>query len=428
MIGDDLDELYKLLRGSRSANPVLDARALAQEGRFTAAREKLIDARESYMESRSRLMKQDPEKQFAGKGKDDVRNRKVLARKQEKTREILKSFEELMPRLERMAKREEAAKIQINEEPVPASAIESDDHLDDSADAVASDSDGNNDAGGGPDNESNTAEDPSSSAPVMLATATDLSESFLDSFASGTDDQRMDLINDQFGFREVLSDDDIYPTAVYFIRTGDDSYLVQTSLTAASDDAIEAKNLADPQALKPFTRKGFVKLGQQRMMVLLTKQVSLLPPGSDHTSGGSDQRGDHDSDDIDFDDTDGQQNVLDMGAFGQLMSAAQRSGLVSSADQIGHVRDREFRLGKYDLAFAAIDALYSRFNSDANQRTQQLAREEMDISTGKVKISPKDLQIKRTRDRMQTQEVDRAKRRFQVVLEGLRRLTAGADQ
>ena len=107
MIADDLQALYMLLRGSRSAIQVLDAKALVQEQKFTAAHEKLIDSRESYMETRSRLMKQDAATTYKGTSKEDERNRRTLVRKQEKTREIQKAFEELMPAIERLSKREQ---------------------------------------------------------------------------------------------------------------------------------------------------------------------------------------------------------------------------------------------------------------------------------------------------------------------------------
>ena len=115
-----------------------------------------------------------------------------------------------------------------------------------------------------------------------------------------------------------------------------------------------------------------------------------------------------------------QQNILDLGSFSQLMTSAQRCGLVPNADQIGFVRDKEFRQGKYDKAFQSIDMMHNRFLADAGQRLARLSREDVDIAAGRIKISPRELQAKRSRDRMQTQEVDRAKRRFQVVLEGLR--------
>ena len=43
---DDFQELYKFLRGSKSANPVLDARALFLDNKFDEAYAKLAEARE----------------------------------------------------------------------------------------------------------------------------------------------------------------------------------------------------------------------------------------------------------------------------------------------------------------------------------------------------------------------------------------------
>ena len=114
------------------------------------------------------------------------------------------------------------------------------------------------------------------------------------------------------------------------------------------------------------------------------------------------------------------QTVLDLGSFSQLLTSAQRSGLVPNADQVGYVRDKEFRLGHFDKAFQSIDIMHNRFLASAAQRLSRLSREDADIAAGRIKISPRELQAKRSRDRTQTQEIDRAKRRFQVVLEGLR--------
>ncbi|TWU55168.1 hypothetical protein [Rubripirellula reticaptiva] len=418
MITDDLQALYMLLRGSRSATSVLDARALVQENKAVAAHVKLIDAREAYMESRSRLLKQDPEKQFAGKSKEDLHNRKVLLRKQEKTREILKAFDELMPAIERMAKREETAaeieKIKVaeeeaadsNEQPSPIQ-LDDDSSFDDEVpdDKV-------------PEDKSSDDENDDGSSVTMLLKPSDVSEEFSAAFLNSDDDKRLDLVNGSYGFREVEGERDIYPSAVYLIRTGDKSFLVKTAITAATDTTVELSSLADKQSFKPFSRSDFIGLGKRRKMVLLTKTLSIdddsFGQSNNSQTGETNSDGEH-----------SQQHVLDMAAFSQLMTAAQRSGLFSGADQIGHVRDREFRLEKYDKAYQSIEAMHSRFSAAAGQRAQQLVRDEADISSGRVKISPKDLQAKRTRDRIQTQEVDRTERRFQIVLEGLRVLSAG---
>ena len=47
-------------------------------------------------------------------------------------------------------------------------------------------------------------------------------------------------------------------------------------------------------------------------------------------------------------------------------------------------------------------------------------REDTDIASGKVKMSPKELQQKRVRDTAEAQRIERTRYRFCRVLEGLR--------
>lgn len=112
--------------------------------------------------------------------------------------------------------------------------------------------------------------------------------------------------------------------------------------------------------------------------------------------------------------------ILDSGAFSQLVDAAQRSGIVPGIGIIIQVRDCEFRLGKYHQALQLIESLLSSFVGSATQRTQRLKREEQDIASGRVKMSPKDLQAKRARDNKATESVERARMKFTRVLEGIR--------
>ena len=106
----------------------------------------------------------------------------------------------------------------------------------------------------------------------------------------------------------------------------------------------------------------------------------------------------------------------------QLERAAQRTGLVPGIATIIQVRDCEFRLGRYQQALQLIESQFQGFQGRAAQRTQQLAREDLDIASGRIKMSGRELQIKRQRDRQQTQAIDRARTRFSRVLEGLRML------
>lgn len=112
--------------------------------------------------------------------------------------------------------------------------------------------------------------------------------------------------------------------------------------------------------------------------------------------------------------------ILDMGAFSQLAEAAQRCGIVADADLIAHVRDREFRFRDYAKAFQTMESVYGKFIASASQREQRLRQEEMMIKSGRVKMSPKELQAKRQRDTYETQLIERARSRFMRVMEGLR--------
>ena len=112
--------------------------------------------------------------------------------------------------------------------------------------------------------------------------------------------------------------------------------------------------------------------------------------------------------------------VLEMGAFTQLLDAAIRCQLVSGTDLIAYIRDREFRMGDYTKAFQLIEGLFGKFTIAANQRQQRLRREDVDIASGRIVMSPKELQAKRARDSAQNQLVDRCRGRFMRVMEGLR--------
>jgi len=112
--------------------------------------------------------------------------------------------------------------------------------------------------------------------------------------------------------------------------------------------------------------------------------------------------------------------IIDIGAFSQLIDSAQRSGLVPGIATIIQVRDCEFRRGRHLQALQLMETQFQGFVGRASQRTQRLAREEADIASGKLRLSPKELQAKRLRDGQQTQHVERARTKFQRVLEGLR--------
>ena len=389
MNADDFQDLYKLLRGSKSAMPVLDAKALYQERKMVAATEKLAYARETFLESRSRLIKQDVEKQVDKKAKDADRQIKKLKRKQEKLLDVVKAFDELLPQLEKSAERE---RQRSRKKEAAASAVAELKKLQERRDQLT----------------------------AKLARRCDLPDGFALAFSKADGDQQLDLVWEHFRFEEVKADEDIFGESLYLIRTDQQSFLVCTPSEDQMISSFVVASVVDNRRIKPFSRSDFLELGKRSKMVLLIRnqESHLSDPGSVKEESEHDGKAEI-KPDVTADES-AKVRVMDLGTFSQLLTSAQRCGLVPGADQIGHVRDREFRKGQYDLAFQTIDSLFTRFSAAASQRTQRLAREDADISSGRIKISPKDLQAKRSRDRTEGQEIERAKRRFQVVLEGLR--------
>jgi len=67
-----------------------------------------------------------------------------------------------------------------------------------------------------------------------------------------------------------------------------------------------------------------------------------------------------------------------------------------------------------------IENVYGKFSAAATARQQRLRREDMDIKSGKTKMSTKEILAKRARDRAETQVIERTRSRFSRVMEGLR--------
>jgi hypothetical protein len=116
--------------------------------------------------------------------------------------------------------------------------------------------------------------------------------------------------------------------------------------------------------------------------------------------------------------------ALDMTAFAQLISAAQQTGFDLNVDAIHSVRDREFRDGRYQRAFDVIEGLYVQLSSHAAQRQAELRRQEIQYKSGALKMSPKEWLARQQRAREQSQKIDRARRQFTRVLDGLTVLRA----
>ncbi|TWT98361.1 hypothetical protein [Stieleria varia] len=385
MNAEDLQSIYDELRGSRSAPLVMDARSLFLDQQYTAALGKMTEAQEKYQESRFRILKQDPVKQVDPKAKDADRQIRRLVRKREKAEEILAMIDEVLPELKKLSDKEKTKKAK------EAAQAESAPPTDDASSDVADSESATND------------ESPSESGlDADTLTADEVSPDFVDQFMQSTTQEQIELIGQRFGFQPIQTDQDVVAGTVCFLKGDDESLLVCLSKVDGREP-VEMVNLATGGTFH-VPLNVLVEFGQERKVVVLLRSPAEVRQLSDD-EGATDEVRDR---------------VLDMGALSQLMDSAQRCGIVPGADQIAYVRDKEFRTGQYDLALQIIESLNGKFVANASARSQRLMREDADIASGRVKMSPKELHAKRLRDRTQDQAIERARSRFNRVLDGLR--------
>ena len=253
-----------------------------------------------------------------------------------------------------------------------------------------------------------------------------LPDGFQRAFESAANcDQQFDLVRQHFGVSPVRSAKHIRPQALYYLRGKQHDHLITPIDEMLDQDAVEMRMVFSGKALSPLPAYKLLEMGQMQQLYLLTskKEKTPLAPGEGKLKATAEQpteklpvTAEALSDTFDKK----AEKVLDMGAFTQLADAARRCGLVPNADAIGHTRDREFRVGNYKKAFQVIENVYGKFSAAATARQQRLRREDMDIKSGKTKMSTKEILAKRARDRAETQVIERTRSRFSRVMEGLR--------
>ncbi len=237
-------------------------------------------------------------------------------------------------------------------------------------------------------------------------------------------DAQFEVVQRYFRLKPVHVQEDLKQNTFYYLRGKARDHLILSSAYKWKDGLVHMMMALSEKELSPLAPQEVLAMGRSRKLFLLEPTVAEeaaedavqeedepeLPLPTDEKTSGEKKKSSRRSDEC----------ILDMGAFTQLLDAVQRAKLLSNVDRIGHIRDREFRIGEYQQAFDSIDGMYRKFSAAANQREQRLRQEEMDIKSGRVKMSPKKLQEKRARDTAQSQLVQRADNRFLRVLEGLR--------
>ena len=241
-----------------------------------------------------------------------------------------------------------------------------------------------------------------------------LSPNFRQEFKSAPDGSaERDVIRRYFDVYRVDSEADIKRDSIYYIEAKIKTYLVHTPPALPQSDSVPLTLILTGEPLNPLPKDKFLEFGQKgQVQRLIAKDRIGDPSGPTDVSAETKnaQTAKRKSGTI----------VLDAGSFTQLFDAAKRSGLVPNADVIAHVRDREFRKRNYVRARQDIEILFGKFASSIRRREERLRQEYTDIASGKIKISIRDLQMKKMQDTADTQKIERARRRFLRVIDGLR--------
>lgn len=228
---DDLQDLYGELRGSRSGPAIMDARSFLLERQMQDAHDRLLEAYETYRESRQRILRQDPEKTVDPKAVDRERQIRRLERKQEKARQIIKLFEQHLSQLEKLAGKEKAR------EEAKAQTVAGTD-----------------------------AADQQTTVPRDA-----LSKPLLKVFHELIGDRQIEFVSDRFDFKPLESANDVVSDAVYLFRKGDRCLLVHAQRQGEKDqfDIVDLYNASNHIDL---TAQQMVQLSKKRRLVLLLQR------------------------------------------------------------------------------------------------------------------------------------------------------------
>lgn len=246
----------------------------------------------------------------------------------------------------------------------------------------------------------------------------DLPDRFASQYAAAaTADERLDYVYLSFTVTPVKQLDDLVAGGLYFIASEHKTFCVQVDDPLPDGLQVPMRAVESGKRLPDMTRQQFMELGQRGWLVRLSKKAAKPQPPS--ATVATPETSPSEADDSPFD-VHERDKILDVGAFTQLLDSAHRSGMLPESDQIAHVRDREFRRGHFQKALLTMEGLQGKFSAAAAMKQAEIRREDAAIASGRIKMSPKDLQAKRMRDQASSQAIERARSRFSRVLDGLR--------
>jgi len=379
-IDQSFDDLYRLLRGSRCASPLLSARTLFDSGNVAESIAELKKIRHTYQESRKNTLATE----FDDSNPADKESKQLLKR-QSKAVDAIGQMDGLVSMLTL-----QIPQVQKPNTTAPTAAPKS--------------------------IETHRISSPSDQLDNDLRQKLPLAT---------TDADVRRVLSQHCNLTMVADDHELHAGERFVIFSNGLGYVVEVDEPPLENNSVRILTWLDRKRMLPIPLSKWNKSASKSKVLKLepfareavpTIAVPTIPvPAFSSKLPGTDRSGENS-------DTAERDKILDVGAFSQLLDAAQRSGIVPGSGVIIQVRDCEYRLGRYNKGLQMMETLYTTFIGAESQRNQRLQREEAEIASGRKKISPKDLLAKRAQDNQTTQVVDRTKVRFQRVLEGLRGL------
>lgn len=379
-IDQSFDDLYRLLRGSRCASPLLSARTLFDSGKVAESIAELKKIRHVYQESRKNTLATE----FDESNPADKESKQLLKR-QSKAVDAIGQMDGLVSMLTL-----QIPQVQKQNTTLPTAAPKS--------------------------TETHPISSPSDHLDNHLRQNLPLAT---------TDADVRRVLSQHCNLTMVTDNHELHAGERFVIFSNGLGYVVEVDEPPLENNSVRILTWLDRKRMLPIplakwnksaSKSNVLKLEPFALEAVPTIAVPTIPAPKFSLKLPETDRSGENSDTAERD------KILDVGAFSQLLDAAQRSGIVPGSGVIIQVRDCEFRLGRFNKGLQMMETLYTTFIGAESQRNQRLQREEAEIASGRKKISPKDLLAKRAQDNQTTQVVDRTKVRFQRVLEGLRGL------
>ena len=405
MIDDEsFNEVYKLLRGSSVAAAVLSAQTLNAEEKYSEAVASLEKTLEKYTNSRYATINNDLSHAEGVKRSSLDKETKRLVRKQDKANDTVKMMQDLIDGLRRKVRSQQSVTKPVLQ--VPQASLPQ------------------------------LHEKEQSPVPHVVTHA-DVLDSLKSFFlATKSHEERQRAIDKHFRVLEIESIPDIIPEELLLALSGGVFHLLTVDSIRVEKAELLVRSAMTNERMKPLTFESVsrsIERGKLQRLVMHDVELSQVDSttsanleSTSSTSGPSTPNHPEADDSLAVAGMESKlsaqdrDQILDMGAFSQLIDAAQRSGIVPGIAIVIQVRDCEFRLGRYNQALQLMESQYSMFIGNATQRVQRLKQEDLDIANGKIKMLPREIIAKRARDSQQTESIERARMRFTRVMEGLR--------